>query len=60
MNTFLLAVKGSTRKRTQKQMIGSQVGMGSTSTGGFTVTSYCRFKPEYLIKGFECLICLIT
>ena len=30
MNIFLLVVKDSTRKQTQKQMKGSQVGMGST------------------------------
>jgi len=30
VNIFLLVVKDSTRKQTQKQMKGSQVGMGST------------------------------
>ena len=30
MNIFLLVVKDSTRKQTQKQMKESQVGMGST------------------------------
>jgi len=30
MNIFLLVVKDSTRKQTQKQMKGSEVGMGST------------------------------
>ena len=30
MNIFLLVVKDSTRKQTQKHMKGSQVGMGST------------------------------
>ena len=30
MNIFLLVVKGSTRKQTEKQMKVSQVGMGST------------------------------
>jgi len=29
-NIFLLVVKDSTRKQTQKQMKGSQVGMGNT------------------------------
>jgi len=29
MNIFLLVVKGSTRKQTQRQMKGSQVGMES-------------------------------
>ena len=30
MNIFLLVVKDSTRKQTETQMKGSQVGMGST------------------------------
>jgi len=30
MNIFLLVVKDNTSKQTQKQMKGSQVGMGST------------------------------
>ena len=50
MNIFLLVVKDSSRKQTQKQMKGSQVGMGSTSSGGLIITSYCRFKPEYLMR----------
>ena len=33
-NMFLLVVKDSTGKQTQKQMKGSRVGMGSTSSGG--------------------------
>ena len=48
MNIFLLVVEDSTckkKKKTQKRMKGSQVGMGSTSSGGLMVTSYCRFKP---------------
>jgi len=40
-------------------MKGSQVGMGSTSSGGLIITSYCRFKPEHL-RGFEYLNRLIT
>jgi len=50
MNIFLLAVKDSTLKQTQKQMKGSQIGMGSTSSGGLIITSYCRLKPEYLMR----------
>ena len=50
MNIFLLVVKDSTRKQTQKRMKGSQVGMGSTSGGGLIVTSYCQFKPKYLMR----------
>ena len=50
MNMFSLAVKDGTRKQKQKQMKGSQVGMGSTSNGGLIITSYCRFKPGYLMR----------
>jgi len=34
MDILLLVVKDCTSKQTQKQMKASQVGMGSTSTGG--------------------------
>ena len=46
MNIFLLVVKDSTHKQTHKQMKRSEVGMGSTSSGGLIITSYCRFKPS--------------
>ena len=38
MNVFLLVVKDSTRKQTQKQTKESEVGMGSASSGGSIIT----------------------
>jgi len=37
MNIFLLVVKDGTPKQTQRQMKGSQVGTGSTSSGGLII-----------------------
>jgi len=50
MNIFLLVVKDSTHKQTKKRMKGSRVDMGSTSSGSLIITSYFRFKPEYLMR----------
>ena len=50
MDVFLLVVKDSTCKQTQKQMKGSQVAIRSTSSDGIIVTQYFRFKPEYLMR----------
>ena len=50
MNVFLLVVKDSTRKQTQKQTKESEVGMGSTSSGGSIITQCCLFKPENLMR----------
>ena len=52
MSIFLLVVKVITRKQTQKQTKGSQIGTGSTSSGGLMITSYCRFKPDGKIHIF--------
>jgi len=38
MNIFLLVVKDSPSKQTQKEMKGSQVDMGSTTNGGIIIT----------------------
>ena len=53
MNSLMLAVNDSTSKQTQRQTgrrQGSQVGMGSPTSGDHIITPCCRFKTEYLMR----------
>ena len=53
MNNLMLVVKDSTRKETQRQTGGSQVGIGIAPSGEHLITPCCRFKTEYTAETFS-------
>ena len=50
MNIFLLVVKDSTRNKTQKGYKSHKSVWEVQSSDRLLITSYCRFKPEYLMR----------